>query len=113
MYDILSEFMIAFAVACTAQFFQFIQTQGQILQWYGDWWKKQVRFKRLLESYGYKRPLVSFLSYIAKPMGLCEYCNGTWIAIIYSILIGYNIFEMVLFIGVTYFFINQINKHKV
>ncbi len=112
MYDILSMFLIAFSVACLEMCFQFIQTEGQILQFYGDWWKRRVRYKRLLSRYNRKYPLVFFLAYISKPMGLCEYCNGIWLAIITGVLIyGFELY-IFLFIGVTWFFIRVFNKMK-
>lgn len=113
MYDVLTLILIAFATACLEMFFQFIQTEGQIIQWYGDWWKRRVRYKRLLSKYGRKYPLVFFLAYISKPMALCPYCNGTWLSIIvFTILFGisWNIF---LFIGVVWFFIRIMDKYHI
>ena len=111
MYEILSLYLIAFAVACLEMCFQFIQTEGQILQWYGDWWKHRVRYKRLLSRYGKKYPLVFFLAYISKPMGLCEYCNGIWLSIITGLIMFGLQWYIFLFMGVTWFFIRLMSKY--
>jgi len=112
MHDVLILFMYAFAVACLEMFFQFIMTQGQIFEPYGNWWKRQVRYNRLLSRYGKKRTLVSLLAYISKPMGLCEYCNGTWLAIV-AFLYIYGLTPFIfLFIGLVFFFI-RIMAYKI
>lgn len=49
--------------------------------------------------------------YLSKPLGLCPYCNGTWVAIFYYILwfktVDFNLF---LLIGVNWLFIHAILK---
>lgn len=51
-----------------------------------------------------------FWMHITKPLGMCEYCNSTWIAIgvfIYFFGLSLTIF---LFIGVVWFFVHLINS---
>jgi len=106
-------FLMGFAVANLALCFQHIQEFGMIFDWYHDWLYKYVRYKRLLSKYGKNIRSVSFMAYIAKPLGLCPYCNGIWIAIItYLIAFGFH-WDIFLFIGISWFFIRFIQQNKI
>lgn len=64
---------------------------------------------------------IRFLFWLAHPIGLCKYCNGTWIAIIsYLVLFGFyqpyfvpfkgyiiitNIIILIIYLGINYIFI--------
>ena len=97
--------LIAFTVACLAQAFQQFMKPGQIFNFWGIFLSKKSKdsskvFDRLIAK-------------LAKPLGLCPYCNATWIAILYYILIYivnqpfYLITGVMLFgfIGVVWFFV--------
>lgn len=108
-------FLLGFTVALLALCFNHYLKPGMIFNWYASWLlrhqanlefyqtnKNKSGFTRLYWSwYNYR----NILGYLAKPLGLCPYCNGTWIAIIvYIYYFGISI-ELFLFIGIVWFFI--------
>jgi hypothetical protein len=60
------------------------------------WWRKKDRWKR----------------YILEPMGMCVYCNSTWICIpFFFIFVSHNILLLPLFIGMNYIWIEILKKY--
>lgn len=112
MYEyIVQVIALAAATALLEMYYQFIQGEAQILSPWRTIWFNYVRYKRLLALYDRKRSFISFMAYIAKPIALCPYCNGTWLSIIvYLIAFGPSM-TIFLFIGLSWFFIRLIDKY--
>ncbi len=47
---------------------------------------------------------------ISMPLGMCVYCQSTWISIFTCILFGLNPIYIIFCIGTNYFFIEKIDK---
>jgi len=60
----------------------------------------------------YQNLLFKIPRYIAKPLGLCVYCNSVWITIIFFFIYFKPSFNIFLLIGITYYFVDIINKNK-
>ena len=109
--NIIQIVFLAIATALLEMYYQFIQTEKQIFEPWKKFWFKYVRYKAILSKYGRNIPLVSFMAYIAKPIALCPYCNGTWLSIIvYIIVYGFSL-PLFLFIAITWLFIRLIDKY--
>jgi hypothetical protein len=80
-------------------------TPGMIFNKYGNYLSKIVKYSNICKKYNKSKPFVYILSYLSKPLGLCPYCNGTWIAIIVYIYFFSLSLQIFLFIGITWFFI--------
>lgn len=53
---------------------------------------------------------IRLIAKISNPLGLCCYCNGTWVAILtYLLLFGFNL-RIFLLIGTTWFFIKILDN---
>lgn len=92
--------LLSLMTASLSLFFQECMEPGMIFRRYYLWltyhwiknWRKKDRWKR----------------WLLKPLGMCVYCNGTWIAIqfyLYNFGPGVNI---LLFIGLNYLWIKLI-----
>lgn len=100
------------ATGMLEMYYQFIQTDRQILEPWRAFWFKWVAKYVTLESEGIKVPFVTFMAYIAKPIALCPYCNGTWLSIIvYMLAFGFT-WHIFLFIGMVWMVIRIIDKYK-
>lgn len=117
--------LLGFIVACTTMFFAHCMQKGQVFRFYYRWLENIVE-KASLRSYYIKYVnssestkhiikehwYIRLLAYLAKPLGLCQYCNGTWLAIItYILIFGFN-WLIILFIGITFFFIKLLSKFE-
>ena len=120
-------FLLGIAIAMLGEAFQQFMKPGQIFNWWAIWLEKMVEKAtetRQIKDYKgwcdgkwkYKsRPqiwYVKLIAKLAKPLGLCPYCNSTWLAIIFFVIyfgINWNIF---LLIGMVWFFIYLIEKSK-
>ena len=109
-------FLLGAGVSMLTVAFQFMQQDGQIFMSYRQWWVKKVLKSHEgrtgfiwngCEKISYDKDAIwyiKFLAYIAKPMSICPYCNGTWLAIITFIyLYGFN-YAIFIFIGIVFFF---------
>lgn len=117
--SILLLFLFGAAIAMLGMAFQAFMKPGNIFTWYGIWLNKVVVESKLETRipinvdlcYMKKAPLWKrIIAAISKPLGLCPYCNTTWIAIIFHIIyfgISFNIF---LLIGIVWFFVMNIIK---
>lgn len=89
--------------------FQYYQKPDMIFNRYGI-------FLESLNKKAYKsiNPIIrSFIPYLLKPLGLCPYCNGTWITIIlYYIYFGLNL-NMLFAIGLFWFFTRLLKLTKI
>ena len=119
--DMLLFVLFAFIVACLAQAFQAFMKPGQIFNWWAKFLGSTVekstvkRQKKVGESWCSGEPIFEYiilLAKLSKPLGLCPYCNATWIAIFYYIsivswedYIYQNLILLFLFIGVVWFFV--------
>lgn len=92
---ILTLISLSFLTATLAFFFQYCLKPNMIFHFYFIWLTK-LELKH------------SLLHYISKPLGLCIYCNGTWIAItVFIYYYGFNP-AIFLFLGSNWFFIHII-----
>lgn len=53
----------------------------------------------------------NIMSILNKPLGLCPYCNGTWLAIILFIYYFGLSIDIFLFIGIVWFFIHKLSNN--
>jgi hypothetical protein len=119
----LSLILLGLGTASLELCFQHYLTPGMIFNWYAKWLdKKQDLVKEMVGTYkmrkfiGFNRLAVIktspqlIIGYLAKPLGLCPYCNGTWIAIVvYWYFFGLNL-PIFLFIGINWLFIYTIRE---
>ena len=123
--DMLLLFLFGAAIAMLGMAFQAFMRPGQIFNWYAIWLincidkatkktKKKVLKKSCYGGSGWETIDVEanifykVIAFLSKPLGLCPYCNTTWIAIIFFIIyfeISFNIF---LLIGIVWFFVKLI-----
>jgi len=131
--DMLLFMLFAFIVACLAQAFQAFMKPGQIFNWWAIWLQNIVTKASIEPTEEYSGPcwnrvvtkvgpgfFVKLIAKLSKPLGLCPYCNATWIAIFYYIsivswedYIYENILLLLLFIGVVWFFVFSIENRLV
>lgn len=120
-------FLYGAAVAMLGIAFQFMQQEGQIFEFYRNWLIRNIELSMkpgrpiygcstgLVIGYKKQHFIIRLIAYLSKPLGLCVYCNTTWVAIIaYIILFGLNIY-ILLFIGIIFFFVRllyEFNFHK-
>lgn len=97
--------VFSFSVACLALTFQYYQTEGMIFEWYRAFWLHKIRHDRILEKYKRQTKTSRLLVYVSKPLGMCPYCNGAWIAIIFGAIQFKDIFSILLVVGVSWLFI--------
>ena len=120
-------FLLGIAIAMLGEAFQQFMKPGQIFNWWAIWLEKMVEKAtetRQIKDYkdwcdgkwkyksGPQIWYVKLIAKLAKPLGLCPYCNSTWLAIIFFVIyfgINWNIF---LLIGMVWFFIYLIEKSK-
>lgn len=125
---ILLLFLFGLAVAMLGQAFQAFMGPGQIFNWWAIWLLKMVdksiEIKEVNKYHGcedwancLKRKIKAKWHYrliakLAKPLGLCPYCNTTWILIMLFFIYFTPSFNIFLLIGITWFFVYQIEKYK-
>jgi hypothetical protein len=104
--------LIGFIVSLLELCFQHYMTPGMIFNNYGKWLNKIVRYSIICKKYNKNKPFTYILAYLAKPLGLCPYCNSTWIGIIvYIYFFGISL-QIFLFIGIIWFFVHYLT-HKI
>ena len=86
-------FLLGTSIAMLSHAFQKYMQPNHIFNWYYNWLSKLPK-------------------YIAKPLGLCVYCNSVWITIIFFFIYFKPSFNIFLLIGITWFFVDIINKYK-
>jgi len=124
-------FLFGASIAMLAEAFNKFMQPGHIFNWWHNWLEKIAR-KASEERQILKRSPRKIYSWeitvgwqtvkakwyyrliakISKPLGLCPYCNSTWIAITFFIIyfgINWSIF---LLIGIVWFFIDIIEQRK-
>lgn len=119
-------FLLGAGVAMLETAFQFMQQDGQIFMKYRTmlmyFVKKATEIAKKKDYFSNcrgwvyksgKQPwYILMMAYLAKPLGICPYCNGTWLAIAAFILIfGLNLIIFIL-IGITFFFIRLLTEFK-
>lgn len=106
-------FLFGIAIALLEMTFQHYQTDGMIFDWYRKYFIKVRRYHMLTLTYTkYYSKWRAFFVYIMKPLGLCPYCNGTWLAIIaFYIAFGLNL-GVFLVIGISWSVIRMIDKYN-
>lgn len=118
-------FLFGLAVAWLGQCFQAFMGPGQIFNWWAIWLLKMVdksEVVKTIEKYSCgagwydveitAKWYIKLIAKLAKPLGLCPYCNTTWISIILFFIYFTPSFNIFLLIGITWFFVYQIEKHK-
>jgi len=84
--------LLSFFSACLAICFNEMLKPGNLFNWYAKILLKACKKSRVM-------------NFLSKPLGLCPFCNGTWIGIfVYFYFFGFNL-PIFLFIGINYFFI--------
>jgi hypothetical protein len=123
---------LAFLTACTTLMFHHFLKPGMIFNWYAIFlesfestYKRYKRYNKILwyrpdyKMTAAKVVLIDFIqnfiiavcfifSYLSKPLGLCPYCNGTWIGIVVYIYFFGLTLPVILFLGINWFFIHII-----
>lgn len=114
--------LLAACVAMLGSAFQAFMKPGQIFNWWALFLLKMVDLssqKRTITAEGCDHELtydvnqywyIRLIAFFSKPLGLCPYCNSTWIAIITFVLCFNLRLEILLFIGMTWFFVMIIKK---
>lgn len=84
-------------------------TTSWYLQYLYSWHPIGKRYKRALRWMAYKTRRRPWLQSLTKPLGLCVYCQSTWIALLVGVtmLTGYDVVLMLLHLGATYFFVER------
>jgi hypothetical protein len=119
-------FLFGAAIAMLGMAFQAFMRPGQIFNWYALWLIKMVEKSTTKQIVKVKvwdcfddaswedeeinaKWYYRLIAKLSKPLGLCPYCNTTWIAIIFYLIyfgISFNIF---LLIGIVWFFVKIIS----
>jgi hypothetical protein len=95
----LTYMLISFSTATLGVCFYEFTKPNMIFNFYGIW----------LYNLSQKN---KFWDYVSKPLGLCPYCNTTWIALmVFYYYFGLSL-PIFLFIGLTWFFVHLILKIK-
>lgn len=66
----------------------------------GSYWTDTVRKSNIKYYFG------CIIKYFSKSLGLCVYCNGTWVAAFYYIWLFPLSFNILLFLGMNWLFIH-------
>lgn len=84
-------------------------TMSWYLQYLYSWHPIGRRYKRLLRWTAYKTRRKPWLQSLTKPLGLCVYCQSTWVAILTGIffLTEYHAIFFLMHLGATYFFVER------
>jgi len=98
----------AFCVACLALAFYAFQTPGMIFNGYGRWLIEVENGRGIIQLFSRKYNIIRIPKWLAKPLGLCPYCNGTWIAIVVFLYLFQFSLLIFLFIGLNWFFIHLV-----
>ena len=117
-------FLIGIAISMLGMAFQAFMRPGQIFNWYAIWLENIVNqslTKRIVpkrkvtpcgieytKDYKPQRWYIILLAKLSKPLGLCPYCNSTWIAIIFYVIFFGIGFDLFLLIGIVWFFVKMI-----
>ena len=126
--DMLLLFLFGAAIAMLGMAFQTFMLPGQIFNWWAVFLLKCIsktetgrknvikiknRCGRIeseetvkLKAKWYYR----IITKLSKPLGLCPYCNTTWISIVFFLIYFKPSFNILLLIGITWFFIKIIMK---
>ena len=107
LLDSLELIVLAVLTASLSLCFYHFLEPGMIFNWYALFLRR-LRYGK--EPKAIKGVLVEnkFWAYLVKPLGLCPYCNGTWIAIgvyTYIYFYSFNLILLLLLIGVNWLFI--------
>ena len=85
--------ILGFIVATLGLCFEHFMKPNMIFNGYYKWLERKARKSK-------------FWKHITKPLGLCVYCNSSWIAIgVFIYYFKFNI-TILLFIGIVWFFID-------
>ena len=118
-------FFFGAAIAMLGMTFQAFMRPGQIFNWYALWLIKVVEKSTeggIVERKHWscdgepywaseiKGPhwFYKLIAKLTKPLGLCQYCNSTWIAIIFHLIYFGLSWNIVLLIGIVWFFVKAI-----
>lgn len=115
--------LLSMMIASLGHAFQKFLKPGQIFNWWAIWLinmnelaKKKRKVLICLGKGNYidvernQRLPVRLIAWLSKPLGLCLYCNSTWISIFVFILTFGLKWELILCIGMTYLFVIVIEK---
>jgi len=89
--------LVAFSTACLGVTFHYFLKPNMIFNFWVIWLDKMSEKN-------------AFLNYIAMPLGLCPYCNTTWIAIVVFVYYFGLSLPIFLFIGLVWLFLHLILK---
>jgi hypothetical protein len=110
MQDFFSGFYIfefVFLALCVAALeIQFQEYMGRNMIF--DWWRTIVH--KMSES---NKFLIRKMSY---PLGMCRYCNGFWLSVIFYVVYyydGFDIFQMLLFTSVNFIWIVILSRLEI
>lgn len=87
--DLIKMIVLGAMTAATGMFFRMTLRDGMIFSFYCKWLMTRPERNK-------------FWDYIVNPLGLCVKCNTTWIAIFVWLLLFEFSWIIILFIGVTY-----------
>ena len=98
--------------------FQKFMEPGHIFNWWAKFLLKMVELasktRKVFVATGCSNYLdidkkqywyIRLIASLSKPLGLCRYCNTTWLAIIVFVLVFGVKLHIFIFIGATYFFV--------
>jgi hypothetical protein len=102
--ELLLYFILGFMVATLELCFQQFMTPNMIFNKYALWLLSFNPNSLINKPNIIKR----IIWYLSKPLGLCPYCNGTWIAITVYLYFFSIKLPILLFIGISWFFIHLI-----
>jgi len=118
-------FLLGVAIAMLGQCFQAFMRPGQIFNWWALWLLKMVEKSKKKEIHPEYSPCfdneeyyvnikwhIRLIAYLSKPLGLCPYCNSTWISIIFFFILLKPSLTIFLLIGIVWFFVDLIEKAK-
>lgn len=126
--DMLLLFLFGAAIAMLGMAFQAFMLPGQIFNWWaifllkciskaetGREAKVEIKNKcgRVISQSIVKlnaKWYYIIITKLSKPLGLCPYCNTTWIAIILFLIYFKLSFNILLLMGITWFFVKAIMK---
>ena len=122
-------FLLGAAISMLGMAFQAFMGPGQIFNWWAKWLLNVIdksKLERIVKGKPYTRCNVTYeyifvvkskwyfrlIAKLSKPLGLCPYCNSTWITIIFYFVFFDTLFkkgiELFLLIGIVWFFVKTI-----